>query len=144
MTDYYLRPGLPQPVAAGLDAPYWQGLRENRLLIQQCAACGGWQWGPEWVCHHCLSDQLHFAEVPAEGIIYSYERVWHPVHPALAEQGAYIVVLVTLPHAGDVRVVGNLLGDPEQTVPIGARVVGEFEHHEDADPPFSLLHWRIA
>ncbi len=143
MNDFYLNAGLPQPAATPLDEPYWQGLRENRLLAQRCNACGGWQWGPEWICHHCHSDDVGFVEVAPEGVIYSYERVWHPVHPALGEQGPYIVVLVSLPHAGDVRMIGNLLGDPEQPVEIGAEVDGVFEHHEDADPAFTLLQWRL-
>lgn len=143
MSDYYLQPGLAQPASTELDAPYWQGLQQNVLRVQQCKACGGWQWGPEWICHHCLSDDVGFAEVAPDGVIYSYERVWHPVHPALREQGPYIVVLVELPKAGNVRMVGNLLGDPEQAVPIGAPVTGVFEHHLDADPPFSLLHWQL-
>ncbi len=143
MSDYYLNPGLAQPGATPLDEPYWSGLRENRLLVQRCNACQGWQWGPEWICHHCHSDDVDFVEVAPEGVIYSYERVWHPVHPALSEQGPYIVALVSLPHAGNVRMIGNLLGDPEQVVEIGATVDGVFEHHEDADPAFTLLQWRV-
>lgn len=142
MSDYYLNPGLAQPMANDLDAPYWAGLRENKAHVQQCRACQGYQWGPEWICHHCHSDDVEFVEVEPEGVIYSYERVWHPVHPALAEQGPYVVVLVELPEAGNVRMVGNLLGDPEAPVEIGAKVRGVFEHHEDVDQPFSLLQWE--
>jgi uncharacterized OB-fold protein len=87
---------------------------------------------------------LSFEEVTPQGVIYSYERVWHPVHPALKEQGAYIVVLVSLPQAGDVRLVGNLLGDPEQQVDIGAEVTAVFEHHADAKPAFTLLQWAVS
>lgn len=143
MSEYYLNPGLAQPAATPLDEPYWQGLQEGVLRVQQCNACEGWQWGPEWICHHCFSDDVDFAEVEPRGVIYSYERVWHPVHPALGEQGPYLVVLVELPDAGNVRMVGNLLGDPQQDVPIGAQVTGVFEHHLDADPPFSLLQWQL-
>lgn len=143
MTAPYLKPGLPQPVPSpdGLDAPFWGGLAEEQIRIQRCRGCGAWQWGPEWICHVCLSDDLGFEAVRGEGIVYSYERVWHPVHPALAEQGPYLVVLVALPHAGDVRLVGNLLGDPKQSVVIGASVTAVFEHHKSADPPFTLLQW---
>jgi hypothetical protein len=38
--------------------------------------------------------------------------------------------------------VGNLLGDPMQTVEIGAEVEGIFEHHHDCISPYSLLQWR--
>jgi uncharacterized OB-fold protein len=144
MSDYYLNPGLAQPASVPLDEPYWTGLREEVLRVQRCNACQGWQWGPEWICHHCHSDDLSFCEVAAQGVIYSYERVWHPVHPALKDQGPYIVLLVELPHAGDIRMVGNLLGDAEQAVPIGATVEGVYEHHVDAQDPFTLLQWRLT
>jgi len=146
MMDPYLAEGLPQPVPSpdGLDAPYWQGLREEKILLQHCASCGNWQWGPEWICHHCHSDAIGFAEVSGEGRIYSYERVWHPVHPALKDQGPYVVVLVELPAAGNVRVVGNLLGDPQAEVLIGSAVQAVFEHHAEADPAFTLLQWQRA
>jgi uncharacterized OB-fold protein len=142
----YLAKGLPQPVAThdGLDAPYWSALREEQLLLQRCTSCGKFQWGPEWLCHRCLSFELTYAPVQPKGRIYSYERVWHPVHPALKAQGPYLVVLVELPHADNVRLVGNLLGDPRASVTIGRNVDGVFEHHADADPTFTLLQWRLA
>ena len=82
--------------------------------------------------------------MPGEGIIYSYERVWHPVHPALKDQGPYLIVLVELPQADGVRLVGNLLGDPHRAVVIGAPVTAVFEHHRDAEPPFTLLQWTAG
>ena len=143
MSDYYLNEGLPQPVASDVDEPFWAGLRENELRLQRCGDCTRWQWGPGWICHHCHSEAVAFTAVEPKGLIYSYERVWHPVHPALREQGPYIVVLVEIPNADNVRVIGNLLGDPEQPVEIGAEVEGVFEHHE-GDNPHTLLHWRVA
>ena len=145
MTGYYLNSGLPQPAATadGLDAPYWQGLRDELLLLQRCQSCQKWQWGPEWICHRCHASTVEFETVEPRGTIYSFERVWHPVHPALKEQGAYLVALVELPHADGVRLIGNLLGDPQQPVIIGSQVTGVFEHHNDVDDPFTLLQWRV-
>ena len=141
----YLPAGLPVPVAEpdGLSAPYWGGLQQGRLLVQRCASCGCWQFGPEWICHRCHAFDPAWVEVAPEGRIYSFERVWHPVHPALKERCPYLAVLVELPHAGNVRMVGNLLGDPRQEVSIGAEVTGVFEHHPQAAPPYSLLQWRL-
>jgi len=143
MSEHCLAPGLPAPRPArdGLDAPFWDGLRNERLLLQRCGSCRQWQWGPEWICHRCHSFDVGYAETRPEGRIYSYERVWHAVHSALREQGPYVVVLVEIPEAGGVRLIGNLLGEPRQDVPIGAPVAGVFEHH-DADPAFTLLQWR--
>ncbi|MCB1684121.1 MAG: OB-fold domain-containing protein [Pseudomonadales bacterium] len=137
----YLNAGLPAPAADALDGPYWEGLRGETLCLQRCRSCQRFQWGPEWLCHRCLSFDLDYQPVDPIGNIYSFERVWHPVHPALQAQGPYLIVLVRLPQADDVRVVGNLLGDPRQVVPIGAQVQGVFEHHPAGE--FTLLQWRL-
>ena len=146
MSSPYLDPGLPVPAPSpdGLDKPFWDALAAEQVVAQRCVNCERWQWGPEWICHRCLSDELSFEPVQGQARIYSYERVWHPVHPALKDQGAYLVVLVEFPDADGIRMVGNLLGDPEQDVSIGTHVVPVFEHHGDAEPPFTLLQWRIG
>lgn len=139
----YLPSGLPIPVAEpdGLSAPYWAGLRQNRLMVQRCGHCSTWQFGPEWLCHRCHAFDPEWTEVEPCGRIFSWERVWHPSHAALRHHGLYLAVLVGLPHAGGVRMVGNLLGDPMQAVVIGADVRGVFQHCFDSDPSYSLLQW---
>jgi hypothetical protein len=37
--------------------------------------------------------------------------------------------------------IGNLVGDPHQHVPIGAEVEAVFEHHDGASP-YTLVQWR--
>ncbi len=141
----YLPAGLPIPVAEpdGLSAPYWAGLRDNRLMVQCCRQCSTWQFGPEWICHRCHSFAMAWTEIEPHGRIFSWERVWHPSHTALRQHGPYLAVLVEVPQAGGIRMIGNLLGDPMQDVAIGTSVEGVFEHHPDAQPPFSLLQWRV-
>ena len=141
----YLPLGLPIPVPEpdGLSAPYWSGLRHDRLLVQRCGHCQTWQFGPEWLCHRCHAFDPEWTEVAPRGRIFSWERVWHPSHASLKNHGPYIAVLVELQCADGVRMVGNLLGDPMQEVVIGIDVEGVFEHHPDSDPPYSLLHWRV-
>ena len=144
MTSYYLNEGLPRPKPSPLDAPFWEGLQNNMLKLQYCQSCGSWQWGPEWICHKCISLDLTWDTVEATGVIYSWERPWHPVHPALKDHGPYLVVLVELPHAGNVRMIGNLLGDPHQQVVIGSKVEAVFEPHDDAAPAYTLVQWKVV
>ena len=108
----------------GSTSPTGTATRRGELLVQRCKKCGTFQWGPEWICHKCLSFDLDWHKVSGKGRIYSWERPWHPVHPALKDHGPYIVVLVELPDAGNVRMLGNLLGDPKQEVRIGADGAG--------------------
>ncbi len=146
MSETYLPEGMPTPVPQGdgLDKPYWEGLRNGQLLVQRCGACQTWQWGPEWICHNCNSFDMKWTEVEGDGVIYSWERPWHPVHPALNGHGPYLVVLVELPAAGNIRMIGNLLGDPTQEVKIGAKVKAQFETHEGGDTPYTLVQWKVA
>ena len=132
--------GLPRPEATDLDRPYWTGLRERRLVVQRCVPCRSWRFGPEHLCPFCQSFHYDWEEVEASGLIYSWERVWHPVHPALDGATPYVVVLVEIPKAGGVRMIGNLLGDPRAPVAIGQPVAGVFEDHAS----YTLLQWKIA
>ncbi len=132
----------PRPANDGLDAPFWEATRRHELVAQRCRACRTWQWGPEWLCHRCLSFDVGFERVPGTARIFSWERVWHPVHPALKGACPYLVVLVELPDAGNVRMVGNLLGDPMQDIVIGSEVQVEFEDHPEAG--IALVQWRVA
>ena len=52
------------------------------------------------------------------------------------------IALIELPDAGNVRMVGNLLGDPHQEVRIGVEVEAVFEDHEDE--AFTLVQWRVV
>ena len=141
---YYLPEGLPIPLAqpAALYGPYWQGTRDGVLKVQRNPATGVYQWPPQWIAHDTQTFDLDWVEVAPKAVIYSWTRAWHPIHPALAQAGPYIIVIVELPQAGGIRMLGNLLGDPRQEVEIGASVEAVFEHHDDATSPFTLVQWR--
>ncbi|MBE7518445.1 MAG: OB-fold domain-containing protein [Thermoflexaceae bacterium] len=143
-TTSYLPAGLPVPVPAvdGLDTEYWEAAKRHELVVQQCSSCNGYQFGPEWICHRCHAGDLQWARASGRGTIYSWERVWHSVHPALKDACPYLVVLVELADAGNVRMVGNLLGDPLQEVAIGAGVECVFEDH--TDDGVTLVQWRTV
>ena len=146
MSESYLPPGLPIPVAEanGLSKPFWDGLRNETIMVQRNARTKVYQFPPQWICHDTQTFDVEWVATEPRGVIYSWTRVWHPVHPAVKTACPYIVVVVELPQAGRVRMLGNLLGDPRQTVEIGTLVEAVFEHHNDTDPPFTLLQWRIA
>ncbi len=129
---------LPAPMPDGLDAAFWEGTKQHKLLVQRCNACRTFQFGPEWICHRCRSGDVGWHECSGHGKVYAFERVWHPVHRALKERGPYVVVLVELPDAGNVRMVGNLLGDPHQDVKIGDAVNVAWEDHTDV----TLVQWQ--
>ncbi len=139
-TTSYLPEGmpLPAPMPDGLDAPFWEATRQHKLVVQRCHTCGTFQFGPEWICHKCRANEMGWVQCSGRGKIYAFERVWHPVHKALRDKGPYLIALVELPDAGKVRMVGNLLGDPQQDVKIGDDVEVVWEDHQDV----TLVQWR--
>ena len=135
--------GRPVPVASGIDRPYFEALVEHRLLVPRCSSCQSWQWPPEVMCHRCRSFDMAWEEVPPEGAVFSWTRVWHPAREGLEQAVPYIVLVVELDGAPGVRLVGNLLGERTQPVAIGDPVTGVFEDHEGADR-YTLLQWQKA
>ncbi|MGO9603081.1 MAG: Zn-ribbon domain-containing OB-fold protein [Candidatus Binataceae bacterium] len=138
----YLPAGIPIPVPAhdGVDREFYEATRRHELVVQRCAKCGTFQFPAEWICHKCQTLEPGWERVSSRGRIYSWERVWHPAHPALKNACPYLVVVVELPDAGNVRMVGNLLGDPMQEVKFDAEVEAVFEDHEGA----TLVQWKVA
>ena len=136
----YLPAGLPipEPMRDGLDATFWEGLRDHRLVVQRCAACGVRWFPPEWLCPKCRSLDFAWDEMGATGRIFTWTRVWHPTHPALTDTCPYVAVVVELDDDRRIRLVGNLVADPLAEVVIGAPVEAVFEDAENV----TLVQWR--
>lgn len=131
----------PRPLPDGSDLPHHEGLREHRLVLPHCGTCGTWTWPPDVICWNCHAFGLDWVETPARGRIFSWTRVWHPARPELKAATPYVLVLVELPDASHVRLIGNLLGPGEQDVACGMAVTGVFE--DSADREFTLLQWAV-
>ena len=118
----YLPAGMPvpEPTRDGLDREFWEAAKRHELVVQKCNSCGTFQFPAEWICHKCHTLDLKWHRISGRGRIYSWERVWHPAHPALKSACPYIVVVVELPDAANIRMVGNLLADPKIEVPFDA------------------------
>ena len=118
-TKYYLPEDCPRPRAArdGLDQGILgrgQAPRADRPALQRMRDI---PMGPRMDLPRCHAVDLGWHQVSGRGRIYSWVRIWNPVHPALKDACPYIVAVVELPDAGNVRMVGNLLGDPHQNPP---------------------------
>lgn len=133
---------MPVAVAArdGVDREFYEAVKRHQLVVQRCGKCGTFQFPAEWICYKCHTMEPGWEGVSGSGRIYSWERVWHPAHPALRGSCPYLVVVVELPDAGNIRMVGNLLGDPMQEVKIDAEVEAVFEDREGG----TLVQWQLA
>jgi uncharacterized OB-fold protein len=125
-------PVLPPPVQAAIhdpiDAEHWNGMNAGELRVQQCTACSNWIWGPRHLCPRCHSFELGYRTVAPEGVVYSWTRTAQPFTPEMSGHVPYVLVLVELPHAGNVRVIGVLDDEDDDRDPaIGDQVEGDFQ-----------------
>ncbi len=51
-----LRP-LPTPITPEAQ-PYWDGLKENKLMLPKCDDCGKAHFYPRVICPHCHSGRV--------------------------------------------------------------------------------------
>ena len=130
------------PSDDGLDSPHWNGLRDGRLVLQQCAGCANWIWAPRPICPHCHSFELNWEKVEPVGTIYSWTRTWQPFSREATGHLPYVVVLVELPAAGNRRVVGILEHADGVQPTIGAAVVGRIDAPPDGEH-WPLIRWQL-
>ena len=118
-------PERPMPVPTRESQPYWDGMREHRLMLQHCSSCGKVRHYPRPVCPHCYSMESEFREAPLTGRIHAWTVCHHPFNFFFKAQAPYIVALVDM-DAG-VRINAPLRGVPEAELRIGRPVTLGFE-----------------
>lgn len=121
-------------------AAFWEGTDRGELRIKHCAACGKLQWPPRLGCAACGSDQLGWTPVAPFGTIYSWTVIHRSLTPGF--QPPYAVVLVELSAAPGVRLIGNLVNAPPESITAGMAVEAVFQ--ATADATVKLVYWQPA
>jgi len=125
----------------GADLPYWSALAQGALKLPRCAGCGAWQWPAVWRCGNCGTWEQRWQQVEPRGTVYSWTRTWHPFAGADLPT-PYVTLLVELPQAGNIRLLG-LLDPPEVGLRIGAAVSGAAAVTRLAGRDIPALRWRL-
>ena len=97
---------------------FWNGLRDQKLLIQRCGDCGTLRNPPQPMCRKCRSLDWEAVEASGRGTVYSYVMPHQPKFPFF--DYPYIVALVEL--AEGVRLVSNLCNIEPADVTVGMPV----------------------
>lgn len=126
------------PTADGRDLAYWEALNAGQLVVQRCGACGAWLPGNRTMCSHCHGFEVSWQPVAATGRVFTWCRTHYPYMSELAELHPYVSVVVELPEAGGVRVLG-LLDPGSAAVEIGDEVLGTIVEPPDSQWP--VLRW---
>lgn len=110
-------PQLPEPNE--FTAPFWDALRDGRLTVPECGACGRRFFVPEPLCPHCGVAGWTWASSPGAGSIYSMSVVHQAVDPA--QPTPFVLAAVDLDDGW--TLMTHIVGSDPGEVRIGARVV---------------------
>jgi len=100
----------PLPKATSETKPYWDGLKEHKLMIQRCKECNKAYFYPRPLCPHCQSWNVEWFEASGKGKLYSFVLPQRGF-PGVSE-GAYVLAIVELEEGP--RMMSNLVGvDPD-------------------------------
>jgi uncharacterized protein len=94
---------------------FWEGCKNEQLLIPKCSDCEQYHFYPRILCPNCWSENIQFEHVSGQGILYSYTTIY-PKPPAQP----YIVALIELDEG--VRLMSNLLNESKRALQVGQKV----------------------
>jgi uncharacterized protein len=85
-----------RPEETALTAPYWDGARAGVVMLQRCLDCGRVWHPPAPTCPGGVDHRIEWFTACGRATLFSYTRVEHAVHPAVARALPYLVALVDL------------------------------------------------
>lgn len=130
----------PRPVPTPVSQPFWDALRDERVVLQRCDECATWVYYPRVRCPGCLSDHLTWTEVAGRGTVYTFTVAVQPTAPPFADEVPQLLAIVELTEG--VRLSSTVVGvEPGHPVTVGMPVAPVFDHGDDG---ITLLRFRPA
>jgi len=128
----------PRPSAESL--PYWEGVKDRKLLLQHCRSCGQFWFPPAGRCRHCLSTDFTWEQASGGGRIYSFV-VYHRIYdPGFEDDLPYVVAIIQLDEGP--RLLSNIVRTPPEEVrcDLPVRVVFDDDGRNALLPKFEIPH----
>jgi len=95
--------------------PYWDGLKEGKLMIPKCDDCGHNFFYPRIACPSCHSRNVGWTQASGKGKLYSFEIAHRALNPAFKVEPPYILAMIELEEGP--RMMSNLINiDPDPSV----------------------------
>ncbi len=127
----------PRPEPTPVSQPFWDALRDERVELQRCDACGRWVYYPRSRCPTCLSDRLTWTPIDGLGIVYTFTVAEQPTAPPFADEVPQLLAIVEL--AEGVRLSTTLVNVDPGAIRVGLPVAPVFDHGDDG---LTLLRFR--
>ena len=129
----------PVPVPDEISAPFFDGARQGKLMLQHCTSCDRWSFPVRERCPHCFAAALEWKAASGKGTLYTYTIMHQVMNPGFASSVPYNVSQVDL--AEGVRMIANVVGIANTDLKPGMALEVVFE---DVGEGVSLPKFRPA
>ncbi|MGQ4809884.1 hypothetical protein NKDENANG_03320 [Candidatus Entotheonellaceae bacterium PAL068K] len=104
---------IPAPITPETQ-PYWDGLKEGKLMLPKCEDCNKPFFYPRILCPHCQSRQITWFQASGKGKLFSFEIVHQQLNRRFKVPAPYVLAMIEL--AEGPRMMSNLINiepDPQ-------------------------------
>ena len=129
----------PIPVPDAISAPFFDGAREGKLMLQHCAECNAWSFPVRERCPHCFAAKLEWRPASGRGSLYTFTIMHQVMNPGFASAVPYNVAQVDLEEG--VRMISNVVGIGNADLRPGMKLEVVFE---DVGENVSIPKFRPA
>jgi len=103
-----VEPQRPLPTPMTPEAmPYWDGLKENKLMLPKCGDCNQAFFYPRIACPNCHSRNIGWIQASGKGKLYSFEIAHRALNPKFKIEPPYILAMIELEEGP--RMMSNLI-----------------------------------
>jgi uncharacterized protein len=131
---------LPSPNAE--TQAYWDGARNNELVIQQCQDCQALIHPPAYFCTRCATIIPHLGHttVSGKGSLYSFALHYDNQIKGFEDKTPYILALIELDEQAGLTVYGNVLNAAYEELRLGMPMEAIWE--ETDNPDIKIMQWQ--
>jgi uncharacterized protein len=97
---------LPHPMTPEAK-PYWDGLRQQKLMLPRCRACGRAFFYPRVLCPRCHAPDIEWVQSSGRGRLHSFGIVYQTISKAFKVKAPYVLAMVELEEGP--RLMSNLI-----------------------------------
>lgn len=105
---------LPSPITPEAQ-PYWDGLKENKLMLPKCDDCGKPFFYPRVLCPNCHSRNISWMQASGRGKLYSFQIAHRSLNRAFKVELPCVMAMIELEEGP--RMLSNLINiEPDPNV----------------------------
>jgi uncharacterized OB-fold protein len=97
---------VPQPITPEAK-PYWDGLKEGKLMLPRCGACGHAFFYPRILCPRCQSRDITWFQASGKGRLHAFGIGHQSFNKAFKVPAPYVLAMIELEEGP--RMMSNLI-----------------------------------